>query len=229
MLKSKLSPFTVFYENGPEYHQLKNEIFTQDAYYFETTNPQPRIIDVGAHIGLATLYFKKLYPNARITAIEPNPHTFKILEKNIFENGLKDAELHSVALAAQTGTAEFFMDSTAEKWLSTASFTEGAWTRTQTSTSFQVPTAPLSQFLTEPTDFLKMDIEGTEQEVLMSSTKSLHLIKEMLVEFHPLPQQSLAKLVTFLEEHNFRVELWKDGKSVIAKRAHGLVYINARQ
>src|SRR5258708_710719 len=179
--KSKLSPFTVFYENGPEYHQLKNEIFTQDAYFFETANPQPRIIDAGAHIGLATLYFKKLYPNARITAIEPNPHTFALLEKNIFENGLTDIETQNIALAGTNGTAEFFMDSTDEKWLSTASFTQGAWTRTQTSTSFQVPTAPLSQFLdasTEPTDFLKMDIEGTEQEVLMDSAKSLHLIKE---------------------------------------------------
>ncbi|MFZ1721277.1 MAG: hypothetical protein WAU07_02110, partial [Microgenomates group bacterium] len=55
---SKVSNFTLFHANSEEYHQLKREIFTQDSYFFESDSPTPKIIDAGAHIGIATLYFK---------------------------------------------------------------------------------------------------------------------------------------------------------------------------
>src|SRR5258708_6810336 len=118
MQSSKLAPFTIFYDHGEEYHRLKNEIFTQGVYYFETNSARPSIIDAGAHIGLATLYFKKMYPGAHVTAIEPNPRTFPLLEKNVFENQLNDVTTHQVALASESGIAEFFLDRTDEHWWS---------------------------------------------------------------------------------------------------------------
>lgn len=208
---------------------MKGEIFTQGVYFFETTNPQPLIIDAGAHIGLSTLYFKKIYPHAEIMAIEPNPLAFQILEKNIFENQLDDVHTHQVALSDRedVGEVEFFMDKTDDQWLSTASFTSGAWTGTQESKSILVPTALLSDFLTRPVDFLKMDIEGAEQPVLTAAQDKLHLIKQMIIEFHPLSHQSLQKLVQFLQDRGFQTKIWKDGKEIQPKRARGLSYIEA--
>jgi FkbM family methyltransferase len=230
LLSTKIAPFKVFYHNGEEFHQLKGEVFTQGHYYFETTNPTPRIIDAGAHIGLSTLYFKKLYPGSEIIAIEPNPHVFRILEKNIEENQLRHVEALPVALSDQAGEEAFFMDESDEQWLSTASFTPGAWTGSQQSQETQVQTTFLSLFLDKPVDFLKMDIEGAEQKVLMAIPEHLHQIKHMIVEFHPVAGQDLEKLLEYLQNHRFSIQLWKNGKEVPnAKHAHGLVYIEAKQ
>jgi FkbM family methyltransferase len=229
MQSTKLAPFTVFFDNSEEYHHLKNEIFTQGAYYFETDNARPRIIDAGAHIGLSTLYFKKLFPGAQVTAIEPNPAVIPFLEKNIWENNLTDVEVVTAALADEAGQMEFFSDASDEQWLSTASFHNGAWTETQTSQKILVPTLPLTDFLDQPVDFLKMDIEGAEQRVLVSAGNQLTQVQHMMVEFHPLPEQSLSKLCKHLTDLHFKVRLWKDQNEVTEKQAHGLVYIEAWQ
>jgi len=229
MQQTKLPPFVIFFNQSEEFHHLKNEIFTHNAYYFETENPAPRIIDAGAHIGLATLYFKKLFPLAHVRAIEPNPAVIGVLQKNLEENQVQDVKFHQVALADKAGTKTFFFDRSAHNWQSTASFTDGAWNHTQESASTEVPTVPLAQFLTEEIDFLKMDIEGAEQEVLLACGSLIRQVKHMLVEFHPGKHQSLEKICQFLKENGFSIELWQDGKSVEMYPKKGLTYIEAKR
>jgi FkbM family methyltransferase len=227
MQSSKLPPFTIYYDNSEEYHHLKNEVFTQGSYYFETEVARPRIIDAGAHIGLSTFYFKKLYLGAQIIAIEPNPHSFTLLEKNIFENQLEDVETHQVALSAQPGATSFFYDMSDDKWESTASFLKGAWTGSQQSQEIQVHTQTLDTFITETIDFLKMDIEGAEQEVLFATKEKLQLVRHMIVEFHPIAGNSIEKLSQFLKDLHFELKFWKKGQEIQPKYTKGLFYIEA--
>ena len=77
MHQTKLAPFVVSYQNGQEFHHLKKEIWTEHLYYTEIDSVMPRIIDAGAHIGLASLYFAKTYPTAKILSLEPNPSLLK--------------------------------------------------------------------------------------------------------------------------------------------------------
>lgn len=229
MQHSKLSPFTVYYDNAEEYHHLKGEIFTQDTYYFECDTATPRIIDAGAHIGLATLYFKKLFPAAYVTAIEPHPHSFKLLEKNIWENSLTDVSIIRAALGDRRGERSFFADASKDKWFSTAGFLSGAWTGSQTSSEQSVEIRPLADFLQQPVDFLKMDIEGAEEAVLMMAGAHIQQVKQMRIEFHTHPSQKLSHLLDFLQDYHFKIQLWKKGKPVTLKQAHGLVMIEAHQ
>ncbi len=229
MFSTHLGPYTISYQNGEEYHRIKSEVWSQGAYYFETNNREPRIIDAGAHIGLATLYFKKIYPQAHITAIEPHPLNFSLLEENISQNHLQNVTLVQSALAAQVGRQTFFTDSSDEQWHSTASFTYGAWTGSQKSQEITVPTLPLSNFLTDPVDFVKLDIEGAEQEVLTAAASHLHQIKKMIIEFHPVAHQFLPKLIEFLKAHRFEVIVWKESKSIDPKKSKGLVLIECTQ
>lgn len=226
MQQSRLNKYTIYHNNSEEYHNLKREVFTSDLYYFETENPRPIIIDAGAHIGLATLYFKQLYPGAHITALEPNPESYDLLEKNVFENQLDDVTTFQVALSDQSSEEQFFRDQTSEWWHSTAGFHKGSWLGTQESDEITVQTRLLSEFVTGPVDFLKMDIEGAEQKVLFASQEVLPLIKELHIEFHTHKSQSLAKLVELLEKTH-KVELTKDTKEVTVKKANGLVQIRA--
>lgn len=230
MPTTKISPFIVSFKNPEEFHILKSEVFTQDVYYFESENPKPFIIDAGAHIGLATLYFKKLFPAAHVIAIEPNAELIPLLEENISQNGLENVDVLEVALSDHRGQTEFFIDQTTHEWWSTGSFEPGAWNHEQTSKTILVETEMLSDLINQPVDFLKMDIEGAEMEVLLAAADKIELVKQMIVEFHPTRTQSLVKMVEFLQEHRFSTQIWKDGNEIKdMKRAQGLVYIEAIQ
>jgi FkbM family methyltransferase len=227
MNSSKLQKYIVYYNNSEEYHQLKREVFTQDLYHFETDKPSPVIIDAGAHIGLSVLYFKQLYPSSQIIAIEPNPESFKLLKKNIFENQIEGVTLIQAALSDKSGSETLFSDETSERWHSTAGFHNGSWVGTQKSNQTSVQTHTLSEFVTKPIDFLKMDIEGVEQKVLSNSLQSLPLIKQMSIEFHTHKTQSLNKLVELLERTH-DVDLYQGTKIIELKKAKGLVMIEAK-
>src|SRR5258707_8425113 len=82
---------------------LYSEIFARQSYEFVSTRMNPVILDCGANIGMATLYFKWLYPQAQITSFEPDPVTFQVLKRNIVDNELQDVALHNVALAGEKG------------------------------------------------------------------------------------------------------------------------------
>jgi FkbM family methyltransferase len=60
-------------------------------------------LDCGANIGLATLFFKRLYPESEIHAFEPDPETFKMLRRNVEQNSLSYVYLYNVALSDQQG------------------------------------------------------------------------------------------------------------------------------
>ena len=68
---------------------LVDEVFVRRPYSFPARRADPLIIDCGANIGLATLFFKAAYPAARILAFEPDPTLFRVLERNIQRNGLQ--------------------------------------------------------------------------------------------------------------------------------------------
>lgn len=226
MNSSRLQNYIIYYNNSDEYHRIKKEVFTTDTYYFETENPTPFIIDAGAHIGLATLYFKQLFRGAQVIAIEPNPNNFELLETNLFENQIDGVTAIQAALSNQSGKETLHSDATDEQWYSTSSFHPGAWSGIQATTEIIVPTHTLSEFVTKPVDFLKMDIEGAEQKVLVEARDVLHLIKEMHLEFHSHPSQSLPKLIELLEKTH-KVEFFKGTKTVPLRKATGLVHIRA--
>lgn len=230
MQSTKLAPFTVWFNQSEEFHSIKREVFSQGAYYVELESAQPLIIDAGAHIGLATLYFKKMYPNAKIWSIEPLIENFKLLEKNVQENQLSDIVLIQAALTKSGAETTLYLDSTPLHWWSTAGKEPHGWNHQQTTTSRQVPATQLSQLLREigqPIDLLKLDIEGSEQEVLVEAQPQLKNVHQMMIEYHPTETQSLSKILTFLENNSFSCDLWKDGKSVLADRAKGLLLIQA--
>ena len=205
MPHSLLPPFVVWYDQSEEYHHLKQEIFTHHVYYFETENPKPVIIDAGAHIGLSTLYFKKLFPDAQITAIEPHTKNFALLKKNVEENMLEDVILHKAALSTFSGETTLHADQSSLGWLSTVSINPNAWNGQQDTAPLTVPSLDLTSLLIRPVDLLKLDIEGAEQEVLQAAGQALHNVKHLIIEFHPTKRQSLAKLNKFLSQQGFSV------------------------
>jgi FkbM family methyltransferase len=210
-MQSKISKYTVNYFNEEEFHYLKREIFTNDCYYFNTDKEEPLIIDVGAYIGLSVLYFKKLYPNSKIIAFEPNPLAFKTLKENMFINNIENVKLYQTAILNKDGEKELYIDNTDLERYSVASFNKDAWNSEVVSKKVRVKTQKLNKYLNEEIDMLKLDVEGSEQVILNSIKDHFSNIKNIILEYHPTPNQDLDKIVDILSK-NYELEIYYEGK-----------------
>ena len=202
MHDTKIGRYQIFYENEAEFHQLKREIFNQAVYDFETDNPASYIIDAGAHIGLSTLYFKTLFPLSRILAIEPDPVSRNCLEQMIFANDLDNITVADFALSVTDGTSPFYLPIDRRGWHMAAGLKLSPELDEEIRT-IEVTTKTLQSVLNQPVDLLKIDIESDELHVLAAAKNQLHLVKEVILEFHPNAANQWADLVKFFRNNGF--------------------------
>ena len=221
------------YDQTAEFHDLKREILDYQIYGVELESQQPVIIDGGAHLGLATAYFKWLYPEAHLWAFEPNPDLYRLLQKNIQANDFEDVTVINAALSSQTGKRPFFVDDTDWRWYSVGSFRRGAWSGEQKrQREIIVKTVKLSDFVQKMStvDLLKLDIEGAEMSVLLSLKNQLQRVKNLVFEFHPTPEQNFTQLCQLLRGQGYELTL-KDRKNKPKRswRPGELILVEARR
>src|SRR5207248_1086360 len=66
-------------------------IFVERHYAFRWNESRPpRILDLGANLGLSVLFWKRQEPRAQVLALEPDPEIFAVLERNLVANGAND-------------------------------------------------------------------------------------------------------------------------------------------
>jgi FkbM family methyltransferase len=212
-MQSKISKYIVNYFNEEEFHSLKREIFTKDSYYFESDNPEPLIIDIGAYIGISVLYFKHIYPNSRIIAFEPNPTAVEKLNENMFQNGIENVGVHSTAILDVEGSRDMYIDDTGMDRFSVASFDKDGWNKEVVSSKLRVKTEKLDKYIQESVDLLKIDAEGSEQKILKSIKGYFDNIKNIILEYHPTNNQNIDTILNILKSH-YSIEILHEGKEV---------------
>lgn len=197
--RARILHYDVRINKGTTPYYLYEDIFVNRVYHFEAQRPDPLILDCGSNMGMSVLYFKHVYPRSRIIAFEPDPTIFDYLRENIERNGLEDVRAERVALAATSGTLILNSDGEVASHLSQYP------TPNLNTTPFEVPAVRLSDYLTEPVDFMKMNIEGAEWEVLGDTEPKLRLIREMSIEYHRLPDVpcTLHAILDLLHRNGF--------------------------
>ena len=219
------------YLQDTEFHDLKREVLDGQIYWFETEKDDPIILDVGAHIGLATIYFKWLYPGARVWAFEPNPELFALLERNVRQNDLSGVELINAAVGRERGEVKFYVDATPWQWWSVGSLRPGAWNGQQKDQKeIIVKSVKLIDFVQNLSrvDLLKLDVEGAETQIIMSLGTQLAKVQHLIFEFHPTKDQNLTQLQAFLVKRGFEVSLKnRRGKLLKAWHEEELVLVEA--
>jgi FkbM family methyltransferase len=193
--------YSVRINDGANYYTLHKDLFINRIYHFEAQRVDPLILDCGSNIGMSILYFRHVYPQARIIGFEPDPAIFPYLHENIARNGLNDVRLVQAALSGRKGTFTFYSDGKYGSYLAEhapGNIPEG-WTK------YKVPCVRLRDYLTERVDFLKMNIEGAEWEVLADSGDQLRQVQEMVIEYHHLPglPRTLHNILELLNRQGF--------------------------
>jgi FkbM family methyltransferase len=145
------------------------------------------ILDCGANAGIFCLWAVRQRSRARIVALEPFPPTFAKLEVNVRQNHLENQiQCIQVGLAAVAGQRSMFTggDSPLRSLVPNDLQTPPETTRVRCIRLADC----LQDFRMEKLDLLKMDIEGSEWEVLLSTEPSvLSGIRHIQVEYHEAP------------------------------------------
>jgi FkbM family methyltransferase len=223
---AQVDGLTFQHRNAPEFELLAHEIFQGGEYEFPCDTDAPVILDCGSHVGLSIAWFKRRFPKARITAFEPDPQNFELLQANVAANGLQDVELLNVALAAERGTARFFGQFKAEEPMSSSHSLMEDWGTQRTKSWILVQTVPLTDYITGPVDYLKLDIEGMETEVLRSIASRLHLVKALGLEFHgtgSTAESDEEEILRLLRESGFQVTISRKPRDIFPSEIDGWV------
>ncbi len=180
-------------------HQFK-EMFIDESYKFSSNTENPLIYDCGANVGLSCLYFRRLYPNCKIKAFEADPQIFEILKGNIEKSiGNTNIELFNKAVWTDNAGVLFNQEGA-----------DGGKVMMDTldhKRKIKVESVRLKDLLAnEKPDFLKMDIEGAEVDVLLDCGSTLANIQMIFVEYHSSINgpQKLDSLLKLLKETGFR-------------------------
>lgn len=121
-------------------------------------------VDAGANVGFWSLRVASKFPQSRVLAIEANPDTAKLLRNNLAINSLRNVDLAELGLARYAGELTLYCRDHGNRGGDT--FVKAA----ETAREVRVPVSPLLDVCLaneiRQIDFLKMDIEGMEIEVL---------------------------------------------------------------
>ena len=177
------------------------DIFKKEPYKFKFNISSPLIIDCGANIGLSVIYFKRNYPDAKVIAFEPDPSLFQLLKKNLESFGYNDVILIQKAVWYENGFVKFKQ--------------EGGFSG-QISKSYmsfdiiEVEAIALDQILSnEKIGFLKIDIEGAENEIFNNCAPDLRNVNNIFIEYHSRKndKQSLQTILSSLSDQGFRYHI----------------------
>jgi FkbM family methyltransferase len=139
------------------------DIFLKEGYGKIKLENVETIIDCGANIGLASVFFLIQYPYAKVIALEPDPVNFDICQNNLKQFGSRAVVLNS-ALWHENCTVKI-NPTNIGTWASTVAPTEKA---DKTSVqAFDMQTI-MQKYNLKEIDMLKIDIEGAEEGVFSS-------------------------------------------------------------
>jgi FkbM family methyltransferase len=195
------SKYKIRINDQDNFYNMYKDIFIKQIYYFEAHRPDPLILDCGSNIGMSILYFKELYPRAHVIGFEPDPTIFPFIKENIINNNIEGVELFQKALCQEPGYSKFLSDGKYGSFLleKEPDNIPPEWFL------YNVQGLTLKEFLSDPVDFLKMNIEGAEWEVLADTGENLRQIREMVIEYHHLPHlpRTLHKILSLLYSLGF--------------------------
>jgi FkbM family methyltransferase len=192
------------------YRQNKGDIYSIHEIWFEESyrlpvELQPRVlVDIGANIGMTSLWLAKHYGCERIIAVEPSAGNAAVARANFANNGIA-AEVFEAAAGSRDGNAKFYeVSSSTNGRLVFDDEEQPVGVKAAVPVRIVSMVSVLRSLPPEtPVDLMKIDIEGGEQALLTADVSWLARVKALLIEFHPSLVE-YARLVGILEQSGLR-------------------------
>ena len=168
------------------------------------------VIEAGANIGSETLLISKLVGQGSVYGFEPNPYTFERLSINVSVNSLTNVKVFDCALGESDGNINFNIypknfcnPGMSSKYMETP-ITQKITVVQKTLDSF------IKQNNIDKVDFLKMDIQGAEMDLLLGAGETIRKHKPtVFLEAFALFNDTKALFEKF-KEYGYNVYLIKE-------------------
>lgn len=173
-----LKGFKLWYDRTINYHAVlgfweKNNFYVLDKLFSRFLINRDKIVvyDVGANVGLYSLFFSRFGPNVNIAAFEAVPETVESLKRNLEINSINSVQIVDKAVADHDGHVSFFVghhhkSSLVKDWASDAGKSHV--------NEIKVPSISVDLFASDGTlgtpDFIKIDVEGGGDKVLQGAS-----------------------------------------------------------
>jgi FkbM family methyltransferase len=169
----------LFYRTNKADLDIFREVFMQEVYVLPNRlRPAGVLVDLGANIGMASVWFSRRYGIERVVAVEPVPANVAVLQKNLAANSVAH-QIVRATVGPRRGEVSFSTDQRPG---------EGHIVDNGTS-DFTVEMVTMDDVLAEverPVALLKMDIEGGEGPLINEGSPSwLRDIQIIAAELHP--------------------------------------------
>lgn len=188
-----------------------NEVWIHKSYNpkgFEI-KPNDIVVDIGAHAGIFTILASYFAKQGQVYAFEPFKENYNLLLENINLNKAKNIQAFNKAVSDISGKLKFYVSTSKNKGQNSM------YKLGESQKEVSVEKISFKDFIkTIPKiDFLKIDCEGAEYEILFSlSKKELQKVKKISMEFHNYGKNKGDDLARFLQINSFKIKLIKDGK-----------------
>lgn len=191
----------VYYKITLEQIGVLHGVYVEEEYDLtRMLKGYPRtILDLGANIGMASTYLHLCYPEARIACVEPDPRNLPTLQE-MFEKNRVAAKVFPCAVADKPGTFNLMMGRD-----STMSALEGSSIRSSADSvpvTVRIMQDVLGELNWESVDLMKIDIEGTEDDLLSKNNDWLTKVNAIVIEVHP--NTSASKIDSYLKPYGFK-------------------------
>lgn len=178
------------YFEGARPDEPANEFLLKIAGHIQ---PDAVIADVGANIGITAAVFSAVAPQGKVYCFEPSPSAFGHLVETLCANRMDNSVAINAALGRQAGKLGFYDN---PQSASASHLSDGGTLRPATHT---VDVMTLDAFVrdnsVERMDFIKVDVEGFEMDVLAGAERVLRDMQPtVFVEFNAFTLMGFANL-----------------------------------
>lgn len=183
------------------------QLFVEKQYQLPSEFTPTTILDLGANVGYASVYFANKYPNARILALEPETNNFSVAQKNV--SPYPNIQLLHAAVWNKAGELNVVDNGYGE-----AAFMIDEQPAADAVVVAKVPTFTVDELAAKlgaktQIDLVKMDVEGAEKEIFEGDVaKWLPFTKMLIVETHDRYKMGTSRaLFSAIAQYDFSVEL----------------------
>ncbi len=200
-------------DNGVELCLFETGSYEHGILDFIKTHyrPEGSFVDVGANIGLMSLFVARHFPKAVVHAFEAHPETAAILNENMRLNDLERIRLHQFALGSEEGEAEIFDNWQVNRGGASLVVKEKG------AKGHLVQVKRLDDFEVGSPAMIKIDVEGVELDVLKGAAETIRRHRPILIvevsDERVNAHESPAEIMDFIRSlGDYRICILKGGK-----------------